>query len=225
MSNGNLHAFTKVELLITVASIAILGAIGLAAASGFKGKSQQARCISNLKQIAIAHRLMVDMSGSDYVTGRNSHWPGGGQYVPGVSSLREVYVLLAGEIETAQVFLCPEDARSGTREIVHGGVSNLTNRSISYFMGIEAGETRPQWILGGDRNLCSDLEGDVLYPADGIRTNALKLTASWQRGTIHRGRGNIGLADGSARLMTTKELLSQLRETGDTNNTVLLPKP
>ena len=80
-------------------------------------------------------------------------------------------------------------------------------------------------VLSGDRNLCRDLTGNTLFPADGVRTNDLKQTASWHRTTIPWGGGNLAFADGSAQQVNTKTLLGFLSKTGDTNNTILLPKP
>ena len=224
MNTRRLRAFTKLEVLIIAAFIAVLAAIGLAFGGSLKGKSRQTQCVSNLKQIGIASRLSSGDSGR-FVTNRRGGMGGGKDYVPGISRLAECYPPLRNELSSPKLLACPVEIADKTRDQAPIDFTGLTDRTISYFIGIDADETRPQWILTGDRNLCNDLEGNVPYPADGIRTNALKQTASWQRETIHRGRGNIGLADGSARLMTTKQLLSQLRETFDTNNTVLLPKP
>jgi prepilin-type N-terminal cleavage/methylation domain-containing protein len=52
-------AFTLIELLVVVAIIAILAALLLSALTGAKLAAQQAGCISNLKQLALAHTLYV----------------------------------------------------------------------------------------------------------------------------------------------------------------------
>jgi prepilin-type N-terminal cleavage/methylation domain-containing protein len=53
-------AFTLIELLVVVAIIAILAALLLAALSSAKLQAQQTQCISNLKELALAHNMYAD---------------------------------------------------------------------------------------------------------------------------------------------------------------------
>ena len=199
--------------------------IGLALVGNSRAKARQAGCLSNLKVIGRAQRLFSDGSDSRYVTSSPGNLSEGKDYVPGKSSLAECYAALGKELSSPKVLLCPVDQEGKTRDLSSVDFAGLTGQAISYFIGIEAIEEKFQMILSGDRNLCSDSDGNQLFPADGVRTNALKLTASWHRETIHGGRGNIGLADGSVRQADTKALLEILSKTGDSHNTVLLPKP
>jgi prepilin-type N-terminal cleavage/methylation domain-containing protein/prepilin-type processing-associated H-X9-DG protein len=54
------RAFTLIELLVVVAVIAILAALLLSALSGTKLQAQQAKCIGNLKQLALAQHMYAD---------------------------------------------------------------------------------------------------------------------------------------------------------------------
>jgi prepilin-type N-terminal cleavage/methylation domain-containing protein len=58
-----LHAFSLVELLITIAIIAIIAAILLPTLASAKNKARQAECIGNLRQWGLAFRLYADDNG------------------------------------------------------------------------------------------------------------------------------------------------------------------
>lgn len=67
----NTDGFTLIELLVVIAIIAILASLLLPALSQAKESARNAKCISNLRQLTLAHLMYAD-DHSDYFA-----WPGG----------------------------------------------------------------------------------------------------------------------------------------------------
>jgi len=85
--------------------------------------------------------------------------------------------------------------------------SLFTNNShLSYFVGLDADETKPQTILSGDRNLISA----TIMPLKGVLNVTTKDQIEWTK-AIHNQAGNVGLGDGSAHQSTTPTLNKQFQ--------------
>ncbi|MDP3980020.1 MAG: prepilin-type N-terminal cleavage/methylation domain-containing protein [Chlamydiota bacterium] len=92
-----LQGFTLIELLVTVAIIAILASLLLPALSRARQKAQQAKCISNLKNLSMSvHHYSIDY---------HERFPIQGTGASGKESLALLYIL--DYIPTQRLFICP----------------------------------------------------------------------------------------------------------------------
>ncbi|HYV28933.1 MAG TPA: hypothetical protein VFA77_15465, partial [Candidatus Eisenbacteria bacterium] len=95
----------------------------------------------------------------------------------------------------------------------------LSNRAVSYFIGLEAAETNPQSILSGDRYVRSSRP-----VANGFLVLTTNDVIRWTK-NYHTNHGNLGLGDGSVTGQVDSTNLQQaLRDSGVPTNRLALPE-
>ena len=166
------------------------------------------------------------------------------------------------ELNTPKVIACPSDGATvrstdwlptttglpgigkrtpNTREgIIDAGLLNdaTGKENISYFIGVDADETRPQSLLTGDRNIKNPpAQGtignsptmDFIDPnfATGVPTQPSPNVNSTWTPTIHNKNGNIGIGDGSVSQVTDQGFQKQVQASwqgGTLRNRLQMPK-
>jgi prepilin-type processing-associated H-X9-DG protein len=97
------------------------------------------------------------------------------------------FQVMSNELCTPKILVCPADACKAAKDFG----SNLSNTNISYFVGLDADDSRPEMLLSGDRNIVGGIK-----LSDGILEITTNQPIAWSS-EIHDGSGNLGLADGS----------------------------
>ena len=134
------------------------------------------------------------------------------EYVARGETFRHFQVM-SNELATPYVLVCPADARPRAKDFG----SAFSNTNVSYFVGVDADDLRPQDLLSGDRNIIggTKLGNGILE----ITTNQL---VGWSS-EMHNGVGNIGLADGSVQTVSVTGFAELLQQSGIATNRLAIP--
>ena len=122
------------------------------------------------------------------------------------------FQVMSNELSTPKVLICPTDTRDAATNF-----DFLRNSNISFFIGIDAGESNPQLILGGDRNITN---GTL------VKNGILEVTTNTPVGWTaeqHNHVGNLLLSDGSVQQLSQSGLRASMQNTGLFTNRFLMP--
>ena len=245
-------AMTRIEALVVLSIVVILTGLLLPALLGPKRGGHKTRCASNLKQVGLAFRIFSNDNDELYpysVEGQHlygkdnaPHGQGGNPLLyqnPAVETW-QIFQVLSNELASTMILLCPEDrvrqdykALNYLQEDESLSAEGKRDLSVSYFVGLNASEMKPQSILVGDRNITGPARGpiardDAPYMPGGTHLLQPGTSEGSQRrwstaikDSFHENFGYIGFADGSVQQVNAARLGEQLeisRESYGTNS-------
>ncbi len=204
-------AMTLVELLVVIVVVGVLSALLAVSLTSSRERRARLRCVENLKQMGLAFRTFATDHGDLFPmqgwTNRD-----GSLLVP-ENGAAACFLTMTNDLSSPKVLVCPADTRNPARRF-----AGLKNENISYFLGLDADETRPQMLLAGDRNLSLNSK-PVKSGLLAVTTNdVLGLTAE-----LHGFAANVVLADGSVQQFSPGRLRTELLQSGAATNRFLVP--
>lgn len=195
-------AFSALELLVVIVTVLLVAVVFTRILPFGRSHARASRinCVNNLKQTGLAARMWSNDHEEHFPWTLSTNKEGTLEYAASPEVFRH-FLVMSNELASPMVLVCPED-RERLRAVTF--TTPLANSNISYFIGLDADETRPQTILSGDRNIIGGVSNGawLVFRA----TN----TPSWTR-EIHQHVGNIGLGDGSVQQVTTQFLARQFQ--------------
>ena len=208
-------AFTRRDLVLVIAALVVLGLFLVPALQRANQKSMRITCVCNLKQIGTAYRIWSNDNGDQFPPSAPQTNGGWSDFLTRTNASTYCwmnYVTMSNELgQSPLILVCPSDERKPADSFSEF----IANTNISYFVGVNANDSYPQALLGGDRNLGPGTTPDPEYgfsPADG-RGNDVVINGPvcWSLKMHSRGNpascaGNILLGDGSAQQVTSGNL-------------------
>lgn len=133
---NNRRGFTLIELLVVIAIIAILAAILFPVFAQAREKARQTSCLSNFKQVALAHLMYVqdfDETFAPFMWG-----PGDGGFSYDWATCFTWPQMVVPYVKNWPIFRCPSDAYAkDSQSLVNMGYpANATGRQRDYAVGL-----------------------------------------------------------------------------------------
>ena len=184
-SRSGCRGLSLLEVMLVVATIALLAAVVLPRLARTHGRSSRIGCTSNLKQIGLACRLWANDNNDEFPWALTNA-AGSRAYVNSPQVFQH-FAIMSNELVSPRILTCPNDTKRKKAPVF----ATLSNLNLSYLVALDADESKPERLLSGDRNITGGTLSNGFLRL--LPTNAV---AGWTT-ELHNNAGNIGFSDGS----------------------------
>jgi prepilin-type N-terminal cleavage/methylation domain-containing protein len=214
------RAFTLLELLTTVAIIAILAALLLPALQSGYSKAKRVACANNLKNVGTAfhawghdHNDLFPMQVSTN-QGGTREFAGAPALNPDVSFAFRHFQAISNELVLPKLLACPADKH----RIAAKDFPSLRNENVSYWINPAAAFGRTDSPIAGDRNVRTSgrIEWTFIQfgPADVVEFSA----------ELHGYRGNVLFGDAHVDVLDSRALRLAFASSNAADVTLVIPE-
>jgi len=213
------RALTRLELLVVLATLAVLLVAVLPRLVQQKRIANRIACVSRLKNIGLTFRIFATEFTNAYPFQVSTNRGGTREWADDPFQAWRHFAAVSNELSRPIILKCPDDRDRGRGNRDHDFRRFTNNQDLSYFIGVHAREELPQSILSGDSHLA--LEGVAL--SNRVLTFGTNPAVSFN-GRRHQAAGNVLLGDGSVQQMDSARLQVQFRDAAQvTTNTLVIP--
>jgi prepilin-type N-terminal cleavage/methylation domain-containing protein/prepilin-type processing-associated H-X9-DG protein len=158
-----------------------------------------------------------------------ANWPAAGPR--GVFGM---FGVMSNEVNNPKILLCPSEYQTTRAQgTVFGASQNTTpaiqgfdsDKTSSYFVGVDATDSLPSMLLAGDHNMGDTLNPPVAPSANVYGDTKTQLIALGANGTatswigwtdnMHSKQGNVAMSDGSVQSLSRSGLQDTAKNSGD----------
>ena len=208
------RGFTLIELLVVIAIIAILAAILFPVFARAREKARQTSCLSNLKQIGLAHLMYAQDYNEMFLSGR---YPGvcifGHTHTAAAPNAINDYQGWANHIHpyimNVQVFQCPSQTWSHcTSGTSHAHISNAYLFNYTGCSRVSMAE-----IQRPSEQMLS-MDGQGTFVISGTNTRASAMSGIGNGISRHNDGANAAYADGHAKWLSQGAISTLIPQSG-----------
>jgi hypothetical protein len=180
------RAFSLTELLVIVATLAIVLLVFLVPQRRNDPMAPGISCANSLKQIGLSFRTWaIDNDGHSPM--QVSVANGGAMELVASGQVFPQFLVMSNELTTPKVLYCPDDKQ---RTNATSFASGLSDQNISYFLNVDAIPDNGTNLLCGDRNLINQRLAGSRFVLIG---NGARI--GWTK-EIHSKQGSLCFGDG-----------------------------
>ena len=209
-----LQAFTRLDLAVLLAVLAMLAGVVLPCLANPWSRSLMVECANNLRRIGQGFHVWASDHGDMFP------WsvpvPQGG--VVGLEPYKasQCFIAISNELRTPSFLVCPTDAAKVRVNRFDPSLGYPRDENVSYFAGTLASMTHGRTWLSGDRNVNPGTSPSpgwlVIYPGSLVKWDA----------TLHAYAGNLLRADGSVHQLTQTGLMQLAAQAAAQNTNGLI---